>query len=96
MDKKLAKDIRRFSLISNTALTVITTIFMGVGLGMLLDYLFDKEYWTPICSVLFTFIAIYNFIKVIITITKLDDTKKQNSNEQKQTLNENTKDEKTN
>ena len=96
MDKKLAKDIRRFSLISNTALTVITTIFMGVGLGMLLDYLFDKEYWTPICSVLFTFIAIYNFIKVIIAITKLDDTKKQNSNEQKQTLNENTKDEKTN
>ena len=82
MDKKLAKDIRRFSLITNTAFTVITTIFMGVGLGMLLDYLFEKEYWTPICSVLFTFIAIYNFIKVIVVITKIDE-KKKNNNEKK-------------
>ena len=62
MDKKLAKDIRRFSLITNTAFTVITTIFMGVGLGMLLNYLFEKEYWTPICSVLFTFIAHFDEI----------------------------------
>lgn len=79
MDKKLAKDIRRFSLISNTALTIITTIFMGVGLGMLLDYLFEKEYWTPICSVVFTFIAIYNFLKVIIMISKIEDNNKRNS-----------------
>ena len=78
MDKKLAKDIRRFSIISNTAFSIITTLFMGVGLGLLLDYLFDKKYWTPICSVLFTFIAIYNFIKVILHITKLDDKKTNN------------------
>lgn len=79
MDKKLAKDIRRFSLITNTAFSIITTIFMGVGLGMLLDYLFEKEYWTPICSVFFTFVAIYNFIKVILTITKMDEKKKINN-----------------
>ena len=79
MDKKLAKDIRRFSLITNTAFSIITTIFMGVGVGMLLDYLFEKEYWTPICSVLFTFVAIYNFIKVILTITKMDEKKKINN-----------------
>ena len=79
MDKKLAKDIRRFSLITNTAFSIITTIFMGVGLGMLLDYLFEKEYWTPICSVFFTFVAIYNFIKVILTITKIDEKKKINN-----------------
>lgn len=79
MDKKLAKDIRRFSLITNTAFSIITTIFMGVGLGMLLDYLFEKEYWTPICSIFFTFVAIYNFIKVILTITKMDEKKKINN-----------------
>lgn len=79
MDKKLAKDIRRFSLITNTAFSIITTIFMGVGLGMLLDYLFEKEYWTPICSVFFTFVAIYNFIKVILIITKIDEKKKINN-----------------
>ena len=43
---------------------------MGLGLGMLLDYLFDKKCWTPICSVAFTFIAIAYFIKIIIGITK--------------------------
>lgn len=76
MDKKLAKDIRRFSIISNTAFSVITTIFMGVGLGLLLDYLFEKEYWTPICSVFFTFVAIYNFIKIIVGVSKMEDSKK--------------------
>lgn len=75
MDKKLVKDIKRLSLISNIAINVIVTIIMGVGLGMLLDYLFEKEYWTPICSVVFTFAAIVNFIKMILKISKLDDKK---------------------
>lgn len=73
MDKKIAKDLRRFSLISNIAYNVIVTLIMGVGLGLLLDYLFDKKYWTPICSVIFMFIAIMNFINMIMKIIKLDD-----------------------
>lgn len=75
MDKKLVKDIKRFSLISNIAFNVVVTIIMGVGLGLLLDYLFDKEFWTPICSVFFTFAAIINFINMIIKISKIDDKK---------------------
>ncbi len=75
MDRKLVKDIKRFSLITNTAFTVVVTILMGVGLGLLLDYLFEKKYWTPICSVLFTIIAIINFIKVIVKVAKVDDKK---------------------
>lgn len=75
MDRKLVKDIKRFSLITNTAFSVVITILMGVGLGLLLDYLFDKKYWTPICSVLFTIIAIINFIKVIVKVAKVDDKK---------------------
>lgn len=75
MDKKLAKDIKRFSLITNIAFNVIVTIMMGVGLGLLLDYLFEKEYWTPICSVVFMFVAIINFINMILKISKIDDKK---------------------
>lgn len=75
MDRKLAKDLKRFSLISNIAFNVISTIFLGVGLGLLLDYLFDKNYWTPICSVAFMFVAIINFINMIIRISKIDDKK---------------------
>ena len=75
MDKNLAKDIKKFSLISNIAFSIIITIFMGVGLGLLLDYLFEVKYWTPICSVLFTLAAIFNFIKMIIQIAKIDDKK---------------------
>lgn len=75
MDKKLAKDLKKFSLISNIAFNVISTIFLGVGLGLLLDYLFEKEYWTPICSVFFTFAAIINLINMIIRISKFDDKK---------------------
>lgn len=73
MDKKLAKDLKRFSLISNIAYNVIVTLIMGVGLGLLLDYLFDKKYWTPICSVVFMFIAIINLINMILKISKIDD-----------------------
>lgn len=79
MDRKLVKDIKRFSLITNTAFSVVVTILMGVGLGLLLDYLFDKKYWTPICSVLFTIIAIINFIKVIVKVAKIDDRCKKNN-----------------
>ncbi len=75
MDKNLAKDIKKFSLISNIAFSIIITIFMGVGLGLLLDYLFEVKYWTPICSVLFTLAAIFNFIKMIIQIAKIEDKK---------------------
>ena len=38
-----------------------------------LDYLFDKKYWTPICSVVFMFIAIINLINMILKISKIDD-----------------------
>lgn len=81
MDKKLVKDIKKFSLITNTAFSIFVTIIMGVGLGLLLDYLFEKEFFTPICSVFFTFAAIYNFIKMILTISKLEDKKKEKENE---------------
>lgn len=75
MDKKLVKDIKRFSLVTNAAFSVVVTILMGVGLGLLLDYLFEKKYWTPICSVLFTIVSIINFIKIILKVAKIDDKK---------------------
>lgn len=86
MDKKLAKDIKRFSIISNIALSVIVTIFMGLGLGLLLDYLFEVKYWTPICSVLFTLAAVFNFIKMIVQISKLDDKKNKSETDEKKDI----------
>lgn len=73
MDKKLAKDIRRFSIISNIALNIVVTILMGIGLGLLLDYFLETDYWVIICSLFFTFAAIFNFIKVILRISKIDE-----------------------
>lgn len=78
MDKNLAKDIRRFSLISSIAINMVVTIVMGVGLGLLLDYFFETKFCVIICSVFFTFAAIVNFMKMIIRISKIDE-KKDNS-----------------
>lgn len=75
MDNKFAKDIRRYALIGNIAINVFVTIIMGVGLGLLLDYLFEKDYFIIICSVLFTLAAIVNFIRIILRLAKIDDKK---------------------
>lgn len=83
MDKKIAKDIRRFALIGNIALNVFVTIVMGVGLGLLIDYFCDTKYWVIICSIAFTFIAIFNFIRMILRISKLDDKKKEPTDDKK-------------
>lgn len=80
MDKKVVKDIKRFAIISNIALNVFTTIILGVGLGLLLDYLFDTRYIVVITSLLFIFAAIYNLIKTINRLTGYNDKKNNHIN----------------
>lgn len=70
MDKKFIRDLKRYSQIGTIALSAVVTIVMGVGLGLLLDYFFDKSYWIIICSVGFLFIAIANFIYQIYKLGK--------------------------
>ena len=64
------RDLKRYSQIGSIALSAVVTIFMGVALGLLLDYLFEKPIWIIICSVLFLFIAIANFIYQIYKLSK--------------------------
>ncbi len=73
MDKKLAKDIKRFSMITNIAIAVIVTIAMGLGIGYVIDYFFETNYWIVILSIIFTFIAIINFIRSVMKVAKIDD-----------------------
>lgn len=70
MSKKFMRDLKRYSQIGSIALSAVVTIFMGVALGLLLDYLFEKSIWIIICSVLFLFIAIANFIYQIYKLSK--------------------------
>ncbi len=70
MNKKFIRDLKRYSQVGTIALSAVVTIFMGIGLGMLLDYLFDKSIWIIICSVLFLFVAIANFIYQIYKMSK--------------------------
>lgn len=70
MNKKFIRDLKRYSQVGTIALSAVVTIFMGIGLGMLLDYLFDKSIWIIICSILFLFVAIANFIYQIYKMTK--------------------------
>ncbi len=70
MDRKLAKDIRRYATIGNLAISVVVTLVMGVVLGLVLDYLFDTSYLVVIVSILFMICAIINFVRGIIRIAK--------------------------
>lgn len=78
MDNKFAKDIRKIGYISNVAFNVFVTILMGVGIGWLLDYFLDTDYWIIICSIFFTLAAIINFIRLILKIIKLGEKEDQN------------------
>ena len=73
MDNKFVKDIRKFGFISNLAFNIFVTILMGVGFGWLLDYFLDTNYWFVICSILFTIVAIINFIRIILKLIKMSD-----------------------
>lgn len=73
MDNKFVKDIRKFGFISNLAFNIFVTILMGVGFGWLLDYFVDTNYWIVICSILFTIVAIINFIRMILKLIKMSD-----------------------
>lgn len=73
MDNKFVKDIRKFGFISNLAFNIFVTILMGVGFGWLLDYFLDTNYWIVICSILFTIVAIINFIRMILKLIKMSD-----------------------
>lgn len=73
MDNKFVKDIRKFGFISNLAFNIFVTILMGVGFGWLLDYFLDTNYWIVICSILFTIVAIINFIRIILKLIKMSD-----------------------
>ena len=73
MDNKFVKDIRKFGFISNLAFNIFVTILMGVGFGWLLDYFLDTNYWIVICSILFTIVAIINFIPMILKLIKMSD-----------------------
>ncbi len=70
MDRKLAKDIRRYATIGNLAISVVVTIVIGVGLGLALDYIFDTTYLIIIFSILFMIAAIINFIRGVFRLTK--------------------------
>lgn len=70
MNKKFIRDLKRYSQVGTIALSAVVTIAMGVGLGMLLDYLFENSIWIVICSVGFLFIAIANFIYQIYKLSK--------------------------
>lgn len=73
MDNKFVKDIRKFGFISNFAFNIFVTILMGVGFGWLLDYFLDTNCWIVICSILFTIVAIINFIRMILKLIKMSD-----------------------
>ncbi len=70
MNKKFIRDLKRYSQVGTIALSAVVTIAMGVGLGLLLDYLLENSIWIVICSVGFLFIAIANFIYQIYKLTK--------------------------
>lgn len=83
MDRKFAKDIRKFSIISNLAYNIFVTILLGVGFGWLLDYFLDTSYWIVVCSILFTIVAIVNFIRMILKIIRLSDKEDLNGKKNK-------------
>lgn len=83
MDNKFAKDIRKFGFISNLAFNIFVTILLGVGFGWLLDYFLDTNYWIVICSILFTIVAIINFIRMILKLIKMSDKEDQNGKKNK-------------
>ena len=70
MNKKVIRDLKRFSQIGTLAISTVVTIVLGVGLGLLLDKSFNKNYWTLICSLVFLIMAVVNFIYNIYKMTK--------------------------
>ena len=78
MDNKFVKDIRKFGFITNLAFNIFVTILLGVGFGWLLDYFLDTNYWIVICSILFTIVAIINFIRMILQVIKLSEKEDKN------------------
>lgn len=70
MDKKAINDLKKYAWIGNIAISTIVTIALGVGLGFFLDYVFEKNFWIIVCSIVFLIIAICNFIYHIMKIGK--------------------------
>lgn len=70
MDKKVVKDLKKYSQIGTLAMSTVVTIVIGVGLGYLIDYLFETSYWIVICSIAFLFMAVANFIYRIYKLGK--------------------------
>ncbi len=68
MDKKTIHDLKRYAWVGNLAISTVVTLVIGVGLGYLLDYSFETNYWIIICSLVFLFIAIANFIYRLVKI----------------------------
>lgn len=78
MDRKFAKDIHKFGIISNLAYSIFVTILLGVGFGWILDYFLDTSYWIIVCSIVFTIVAIINFIRMILKLIRLSDKEDMN------------------
>lgn len=68
MDKKIIKDLKKYSWVGNLAITTVVMLVMGVGLGLLVDYFADTKYWVIIISLIFLIMAIANFIYRLLKI----------------------------
>ncbi|MFA6661909.1 MAG: AtpZ/AtpI family protein [Bacilli bacterium] len=68
MDKKTIRGIKKYSEISNIAISTVLTIGLGVGIGYSLDKWLETNYWIIICSILFLIVAIGNFIYHLLKV----------------------------
>ncbi len=70
MDKKIVHDLKRYAWVGQIAMATVVTIALGVLLGYFLDYCLETRYWIIICSIVFLFIAIANFIYHLLKLAK--------------------------
>lgn len=70
MDRKLIHDLKRYAWVGQIAISTVVTIALGIFLGYFLDYCLETSYWIIVCSLVFLFIAIANFIYHILKLGK--------------------------
>ncbi len=70
MDKKIVHDLKRYAWVGQIAIATVVTIALGVFLGYFLDYCLETNYFIIICSIVFLFIAIANFIYHLLKLAK--------------------------
>ena len=73
--KKSKKPLPKYAQFSGIAFQMIATIIVGVYIGTKLDekYPNERSLYTLICSLVFTFAALYSVIKQVSKISKDKD-----------------------